>query len=117
GSMEDLPVEQALITGVAHDRSEAKISALAVPDEPGQAAELFKVVADAEINIDMIVQNISTKDNGRTDISFTLPKDDGPRAMAALQKARDAIGFSGLLYDDHIGKVSLVGAGMRSHPG
>lgn len=117
GSMEDLPVEQALITGVAHDRSEAKISALAVPDEPGQAAELFKVVADAEINIDMIVQNISTKDNGRTDISFTLPKDDGPRAMAALQKARDEIGFTGLLYDDHIGKVSLVGAGMRSHPG
>lgn len=117
GSMEDLPVEQALITGVAHDRSEAKISALAVPDEPGQAAELFKVVAEAEINIDMIVQNISTKDNGRTDISFTLPKDDGPRAMTALQKARDAIGFSGLVYDDHIGKVSLVGAGMRSHPG
>lgn len=117
GSMEDLPVEQALITGVAHDRSEAKITVLSVPDEPGQAAELFEVVADAEINIDMIVQNISTKDSGRTDISFTLPKDDGPTAMAALQKARDKIGFAGLLYDDHIGKVSLVGAGMRSHPG
>ena len=117
GSMEDLPVEQALITGVAHDRSEAKITALGVPDEPGQAAELFRVVAEAEINIDMIVQNISTKSNGRTDISFTLPKDDGPTAMAALQKAKEDIGFSGLLYDDHIGKVSLVGAGMRSHPG
>jgi aspartate kinase len=117
GSMEDLPVEQALITGVAHDRSEAKITVLAVPDEPGQAAAIFEVVADAEINIDMIVQNISTKDSGRTDISFTLPKTDGPTAMAALQKARDKIGFNGLLYDDHIGKVSLVGAGMRSHPG
>ncbi|MGH8882881.1 MAG: aspartate kinase, partial [Stackebrandtia sp.] len=113
GSMEDLPVEQALITGVAHDRSEAKVTALAVPDEPGQAAELFRVVAEAEINIDMIVQNISTKGNGRTDISFTLPKDDGPTAMAALQKAKEQIGFTGLLYDDHIGKVSLVGAGMR----
>ena len=117
GSMEDLPVEQALITGVAHDRSEAKITVLAVPDEPGQAAAIFHAVAEAEINIDMIVQNISTKDSGRTDISFTLPKDDGPTAMAALQKARDEIGFTGLLYDDHIGKVSLVGAGMRSHPG
>nr|WP_246100061.1 aspartate kinase [Stackebrandtia endophytica] len=117
GSMEDLPVEQALITGVAHDRSEAKITVLAVPDEPGQAAAIFQVVAQAEINIDMIVQNISTKDSGRTDISFTLPKDDGPTAMAALQKAREKIGFTGLLYDDHIGKVSLIGAGMRSHPG
>ncbi|MGH8793080.1 MAG: aspartate kinase [Stackebrandtia sp.] len=117
GSMEDLPVEQALITGVAHDRSEAKITVLSVPDEPGEAAAIFEVVAEAEINIDMIVQNISTKDSGRTDISFTLPKDDGPTAMAALQKARDRIGFTGLLYDDHIGKVSLVGAGMRSHPG
>jgi len=117
GSMEDLPVEQALITGVAHDRSEAKITVLAVPDEPGQAAAIFQVVAQAELNIDMIVQNISTKDSGRTDISFTLPKDDGPTAMAALQKAREHIGFTGLLYDDHIGKVSLIGAGMRSHPG
>ncbi|MGH8877907.1 MAG: aspartate kinase [Stackebrandtia sp.] len=117
GSMEDLTVEQALITGVAHDRSEAKITVLSVPDEPGQAAAIFEVVADAEINIDMIVQNVSTKGSGHTDISFTLPKDDGPTAMAALQKARDKIGFTGLLYDDHIGKVSLVGAGMRSHPG
>ena len=117
GSMEDLPVEQALITGVAHDRGEAKITVLAVPDEPGQAAAIFQVIAQAELNIDMIVQNISTKDSGRTDISFTLPKEDGPTAMAALQKARDKIGFTGLLYDDHIGKVSLVGAGMRSHPG
>jgi aspartate kinase len=117
GSMEDLPVEQALITGVAHDRSEAKITIVSVPDEPGEAAAIFRAVADAEINIDMIVQNVSTEGSGRTDISFTLPKTDGPAAMAALQKIQERVGFSGLFYDDHIGKISLVGAGMRSHPG
>jgi aspartate kinase len=86
GSMEDLPVEQALITGVAHDRSEAKITIVGVPDEPGAAAAIFDTVAGAEINIDMIVQNVSTEGTGRTDISFTLPKADGPTAMAALSK-------------------------------
>jgi len=117
GSMKDLPVEQALITGVAHDRSEAKITIVGVPDEPGEAAHIFTAVAAAETNIDMIVQNVSTESSGRTDISFTLPKADGPTAMAALSKVQDDVGFRGLLYDDHIGKVSLVGAGMRSHPG
>ncbi len=117
GSMEDLPVEQAIISGVAHDRSEAKITVVGVPDEPGEAAAIFRVVADAEINIDMVVQNVSAAATGRTDISFTLPKGDGPTAMAALQRAQEKIGFEKLLYDEHIGKVSLVGAGMRSHPG
>jgi aspartate kinase len=122
GSTEDLPVEQALITGVAHDRSEAKITIVAVPDEPGAAARIFETVAGAEINIDMIVQNISTgvvspQQSGHTDISFTLPKADGPIAMAALSKVQESIGFEGLLFDDHVGKVSLIGAGMRSHPG
>nr|WP_205863893.1 aspartate kinase [Planosporangium mesophilum] len=117
GSMEDLPVEQAMITGVAHDRSEAKITIVGVPDEPGVAARVFETVASAESNIDMIVQNVSTEATGRTDISFTLPKTDGPTAMAALGKVQEKIGFKGLLYDDHIGKVSLIGAGMRSHPG
>jgi aspartate kinase len=117
GSMEDLSVEQALISGVAHDRSEAKITIVSVPDEPGEAAAIFRALADAEINIDMIVQNVSTEGSGRTDISFTLPKDDGPTAMAALQRVQEQVGFKGLLYDDHIGKISLVGAGMRSHPG
>ncbi|HEU0239760.1 MAG TPA: aspartate kinase [Micromonosporaceae bacterium] len=117
GSMEDLPVEQALITGVAHDRSEAKITVVGVPDEPGEAALLFETVASAETNLDMIVQNISTEGTGRADISFTLPISDGPAAMAALSKMQDKIGFRALLFDDHIGKVSLVGAGMRSHPG
>jgi len=122
GSMEDLPVEQALITGVAHDRSEAKITIVGVPDEPGAAARIFETVAGAEINLDMIVQNVSTgvpasQSAGRTDISFTLPQGDGPTAMAALSKIQNDVGFAGLLFDDHVGKVSLVGAGMRSHPG
>ncbi len=117
GSMEDLPVEQALITGVAHDPSEAKITIVGVPDEPGEAARLFETVALAETNIDMIVQNVSTEGTGRTDISFTLPKSDGPAAMAALGKVQEKVGFKGLLFDDHVGKVSLIGAGMRSHPG
>ncbi len=117
GSMEDLAVEQAMITGVAHDRSEAKITIVGVPDEPGMAARIFEIVASAETNIDMIVQNVSTEGTGRTDISFTLPKTDGPAAMAVLAKAQEKVGFKTLLFDDHIGKVSLIGAGMRSHPG
>ncbi len=117
GAMEDLPVEQALITGVAHDRSEAKITIVGVPDAPGEAARIFYTVAASESNIDMIVQNVSTESSGRTDISFTLPKSDGPSAMAALGKIQESVGFKGLLYDDHIGKVSLIGAGMRSHHG
>jgi aspartate kinase len=117
GSMEDPSVEQALITGVAHDSSEAKITIVGVPDEPGSAGRIFNTVAQAEINIDMIVQNVSTEGTGRTDISFTLPKADGPTAMAALDRIKDQIKFKSLLFDDHVGKVSLIGAGMRSHPG
>ena len=114
-SEEDL-VEQAIISGVAHDRSEAKVTVVGVPDKPGEAAGIFAALADAEINIDMIVQNVSGA-AGRTDISFTLPKTDGAAAMAALEKVKDTIGFEALRYDDHIGKVSLIGAGMKSHPG
>ncbi|MFI5955684.1 aspartate kinase [Cryptosporangium sp. NPDC051539] len=117
GSMEDSSVEQAIISGVAHDRSEAKITVVGVPDKPGVAASILRTVADAEINIDMVVQNISAAATARTDISFTLPKSDGPAAMAALQKAQPTIGFDRLIFDEHIGKVSVVGAGMRSHPG
>jgi aspartate kinase len=117
GAMEDLPLEQALITGVAHDRSEAKITIVGVPDEPGVAAHIFDAVAGAELNLDMIVQNVSTEGRGRTDISFTLPTADGTAAMSALNKVHEKIGFKELLFDDHIGKVSLIGAGMRSHPG
>jgi aspartate kinase len=117
GSMKELPVEQAIISGVAHDRSEAKITVVGVPDEPGEAAAIFQTIADAEINIDMIVQNVSVAATSRTDVSFTLPRDDGRAAMAALEKVKERVGFERLVYDDHIGKVSLIGAGMRSHPG
>ncbi|MDQ3055478.1 MAG: aspartate kinase, partial [Actinomycetota bacterium] len=117
GSMEDLPVEQAIISGVAHDRSEAKVTVVGVPDKPGEAAAIFRAVAAAEINLDMIVQNVSAATTGRTDISFTLPKADGKAALEALTRVKESVGFEALLYDDHIGKLSLVGAGMRSHPG
>ncbi|GGK09730.1 aspartokinase [Pilimelia anulata] len=117
GSMEELSVEQALITGVAHDRGEAKITIVAVPDEPGAAARIFDTAAAAEINIDMIVQNVSTEGTGHTDISFTLPRSDGTLAMATLNRIKEQVGFKELLFDDHVGKVSLIGAGMRSHPG
>ncbi|MGO4616641.1 aspartate kinase [Nocardia sp. 2YAB30] len=117
GSMEDIPLEQALLTGVAHDRSEAKVTIVGLPDEPGFAAKVFRAVADAEINIDMVLQNISKVETGKTDITFTLPKSEGARAVEMLTKRQDEIGFSQVLYDDHIGKVSLVGAGMKSHPG
>ena len=117
GSIEELSVEQAIISGVAHDRSEVKVTVVNVPDKPGQAAAIFRELADAEINIDMIVQNISTGGDGRTDVSFTLPATDGTTAVSALRRIQERIGFSDLLYDDHVGKLSLIGAGMRSHPG
>ncbi|WP_459548883.1 aspartate kinase [Nocardia sp. X0981] len=117
GSMEDIPLEQAILTGVAHDRSEAKVTVVGLPDEPGYAAKVFRYVAEAEINIDMVLQNISKVETGKTDITFTLPKSDGTRAVELLTKHQGDIGFSQVLYDDHIGKVSLVGAGMKSHPG
>jgi aspartate kinase len=117
GSMKELPVEQPIITGVAHDRSEAKVTVVGVPDHPGVAAHLFRVLADAEINIDMVVQNVSSAATGRTDVTFTLPKTDGPTAVAALEQARDVTGLQHVVYDDHVGKVSLIGAGMRRHPG
>lgn len=117
GSVEDLAVEQAMITGVAHDRSEAKVTVTGVPDHAGVAARIFRVVADAEIDIDMVLQNVSSTASGRTDITFTLSKDNGPKAVASLEKLKSEVGFSSVLYDDHVGKVSLVGAGMRSHPG
>ena len=110
-------VEQPIISGVAHDRTEAKVTVVGVPDKPGEAAAIFRTLADAEINLDMIVQNVSAATTGRTDVTFTLPRADGQRAIAALAKAQDLIGFESLQYDDAIGKVSLVGAGMRSHPG
>ena len=110
-------MEQAIIAGVAHDRSEAKITVVGVPDKVGEAARIFEALADAQINLDMIVQNVSAASTNLTDISFTLPRADGQTAMAALAKIQAEVGYDSLLYDDRIGKVSLIGAGMRSHPG
>ncbi|MFG1627846.1 aspartate kinase [Kribbella pittospori] len=110
-------MEQAIISGVVQDRNEAKITVVGVPDKPGEAARIFETVAGAETNIDMIVQNVSAVATNRTDISFTLPRVDGARAMSALARMKDEVGYEQLLYDDQIGKVSVVGVGMRSHPG
>jgi aspartate kinase len=111
------PMEAAIISGIAHDRSEAKITVVGVPDKVGVAARVFTALADAQINLDMIVQNVSAAATNLTDISFTLPRSDGQTAMATLAKLQGEVGFEQLLYNDQIGKVSLVGAGMRSHPG
>ncbi|NEA64383.1 MULTISPECIES: aspartate kinase [unclassified Streptomyces] len=116
-SQGDQQVEHAIISGVAHDVSEAKITVVGVPDKPGEAAVIFRAIADAEINIDMIVQNVSAASTGLTDISFTLPKSEGRKAIDALEKAKGGIGFESLRYDDQIGKISLVGAGMKTNPG
>jgi aspartate kinase len=110
-------MEQAIIAGVAHDRSEAKITVVGVPDKVGEAARIFEALAASEVNIDMVVQNVSAAATGRTDISFTLPREDGQAAMGALARIQSEVGYDKLLYDDQIGKVSLIGAGMRSHPG
>ena len=113
----DVTMEEAIITGVAHDRGEAKITVAGVPDRVGEAARIFTAVADQQLNIDMIVQNISRLSDVKTDISFTLPMDDGAQAIAALEAIKETVGFDELRYDDQIGKVSVVGVGMRSHPG
>ncbi len=112
---EDELLEQAIISGIAHDTSEAKVTIQGVPDQPGIAAQVFRPLADAGINVDMIVQNVS--EAGRTDISFTLPKDDLPHAEPLLQGIAGRVGASGFSCDHEIGKVSVVGAGMKSHPG
>jgi aspartate kinase len=114
---EGTDMEQAIIAGVAHDRSEAKITVVGVPDKVGEAARIFEALAAVEVNIDMVVQNISAAATGLTDISFTLPRADGQTAMGSLARIQDEVGYDKLLYDDQIGKVSLIGAGMRSHPG
>ena len=113
----DPTMEEAIITGVAHDRGEAKITVVGVPDRVGEAARIFKAVAEQDLNIDMIVQNISRLSDVKTDISFTLPMADGAKAIAALEAVQAVVGFEELLYDDQIGKVSVIGVGMRSHPG
>jgi aspartate kinase len=110
-------VEEAIITGVSVDLSEAKITIVGIPDVPGKAAQIFTIVATAEANIDMIVQNVSTKSSGLTDISFTLPMADGARVMQVLNSRKEDVGFDSLQYDDQIAKLAVVGAGMRTNAG
>lgn len=110
-------VEESVIAGVAVDLGQVKITVVGVPDVPGAAAKIFKIVANTNANVDMIVQNVSAAATGRTDISFTVPKSDGERSLKALSEAQESLGFESLQYDDQIGKLSLVGAAMRSAAG
>ena len=110
-------MEEPIVAGVATDLSQAKITVIGVPDVPGKAAEIFKIIAKSGANVDMIVQNVSAASTGRTDISFTLPKEDAGIALRALAAEQAGVGFENLVHDDQIGKLSVVGAGMRTHSG
>ncbi|GAA2747640.1 aspartate kinase [Terrabacter aerolatus] len=110
-------VEAPIIAGIAHDRGEAKITIVGVPDRVGVAAKIFGAIAESGINIDMIVQNVSAAETAKTDISFTLPQADGARGMQVLQSIKQDVDYQDLRLDDKIGKIALVGAGMKSHPG
>ena len=112
---EDADMEEAVVTAVTHDTSEAKVTVSGVPDRPGVAARLFRALADKSINVDMIVQNTST--HGTTDISFTVPTADLPVAVETAEAHADELGASGVTADAEVARVSLVGAGMKSHPG
>jgi aspartate kinase len=117
GDPEGSTVEQPIIAGVAHDLNDCKITVVGVPDRPGEAAAIFSAVAEAGVNVDMIVQNVSAHETGLTDVTFTCPVASREAAVAALAGRKDTIGYSELRADDGIAKISLVGAGMRSHPG
>ena len=108
-------MEEVVVTGVTHDRNQAKISILRVPDRPGIAGQVFGALADAGIVVDMIVQNISR--DGNTDMSFTVPRGDFQRAVAALSSVAEKVGAEGVAHDARVAKVSIVGVGMRSHSG
>ena len=114
---EESAMEEPIVAGVATDLGQAKVTVIGVPDVPGKAAEIFSVVAKSGANVDMIVQNVSAAATGRTDISFTLPKSDAATALRALAGEQASIGFESLVHDDQIGKLSVVGAGMRTHSG
>jgi aspartate kinase len=112
---EDPTMEQAIITAVTHDLSEAKVTVNAVPDSPGIAAKLFRALAEHSVNVDMIVQDVSH--DGTTDISFTTPLEDAPTAATVAQTLATELGAGSVAVDEHIGRVSLIGAGMKTHPG
>jgi len=110
-------MEQPIIAGVAHDLGDAKITVVGVPDRPGMAAAIFQAVADSGINMDMIVQNVSVHESGATDVTFTCPRADATKAELALRRIEKDVNFKDIDTDENIAKISLVGAGMRSHPG
>ncbi|WP_261165187.1 aspartate kinase [Microbacterium sp. Marseille-Q6965] len=110
-------MEEPVVTGIATDRSQAKVAVVGVPDVPGSAAAIFTLVAKTGANIDMIVQNAQSAQAGRTDISFTLPKQQAVDVVKALAAEREAIGYESIVHDDQVGKLSVVGAGMRAHSG
>ncbi|WP_314657088.1 aspartate kinase [uncultured Rothia sp.] len=115
--LKEIPLEQPLISGVAHDRTRAKITVVGVPDVPGSAAKVFGLLNEAKVNLDMIVQNVPTDRPGVTDISFTLDQAQGPTALKALENAKAELGFQEVIYNESVGKLSLVGAGMKTNPG
>lgn len=110
-------VEEPIISGIAHDRSQDKITVANVPNTPGTAARVFEIAAEVGANVDMIVQNTPVDNPGLANISFTLPEADARRTLDALEARRDELGFQELRYNPNIGKLSLVGAGMRTNPG
>lgn len=114
--MENLEMESQLITGIAADKNEAKVTLTRIADRPGTVAAIFGPLAQANINVDMIIQNIA-KDKGETDVTFTVPAADLDRTMALLEDRKDAIGFYRLISDSKVSKISVVGVGMRSHAG
>ena len=115
--LKEIPLEQPLISGVAHDHTRAKITVVGVPDVPGSAAKVFGLINEAKVNLDMIVQNVPTDRPGVTDISFTLDQDQGPTALEALEAAKAELGFQEVIYNESVGKLSLVGAGMKTNTG
>lgn len=115
--LKEIPLEQPLISGVAHDRSQAKITVVGVPDVPGSAAKVFGLINEAKVNLDMIVQNVPTDRPNVTDISFTLDQAQGDAALKALKAAQAELGFQEVIYNESVGKLSLVGAGMKTSPG
>lgn len=115
--LKEIPLEQPLISGVAHDRTRAKITVVGVPDVPGSAAKVFGLINEAKVNLDMIVQNVPTDRPGVTDISFTLDQAQGPTALEALEAAKAELGFQEVIYNESVGKLSLVGAGMKTNTG
>ncbi len=114
--MEGLDMERQLVTGIAHDKNEARVVLTRVPDKPGAVANIFAPLGDASINVDMIIQNVG-REKGETDVTFTVPQADLARAQALLEDKKEMIGFNRIITDSKVAKISVVGVGMKSHAG